>query len=99
MIEKVMKGKPLISLKTEKAAVGSDIAAYVHHRLLDMQDEFDEAFIADIEKQVVAKAKGKLSAHSKHYFYLRCIRYVLVGAINSHQLRGLLQQNGRAKCC
>ena len=36
VIEKVMKGKPLISLKTEKAAVGSDIAAYVHHRLLDM---------------------------------------------------------------
>lgn len=99
LIENVMKGKPLISLKTEEAAVRSDIAAYVHDRLSSIRDEFDEEFVTDIERQVVTKAKGMLSAYSNHYFNLHTVRYVLVGAINSHQFRGLLQQKRRAECC
>jgi hypothetical protein len=61
LIERAMKGRPLISLKAEEVAVCSDIAAYVHSRLASIRDEFDKDFVADIEQQVVTKAKGKLA--------------------------------------
>ena len=60
LIERAMKGRPLISLKSEEVAVRTDITAYVRDRLSSIRDEFDGSFVSHIEKQIVTKAKGIL---------------------------------------
>jgi hypothetical protein len=66
-IRRALQNKPTINFRDEKGAVESDIKAYVHDaigELREMRDEFRShpQVLDDIEKQVIAKANGKLSS-------------------------------------
>ena len=85
LIEHAMRGKPLISLNVEKLSVRSDICAYVHDRLSSIRDSFDENFVAEIERQVVEKAKGELNGNAL-CMRLTVFRYVFMGTVDLDQL-------------
>ena len=74
-INKKLKKSPAISLSGEHAAVEKSINAYVHHELQEIYNNLDgpwldvEVFSA-IERRMVAKADGKVSAQLSRCAFL-----------------------------
>jgi hypothetical protein len=58
-INKLLKEKPMISLRDQSVDVNKDIEAYVHAKMEDFRGPFEDRLIDRIERQVVAKADGK----------------------------------------
>ena len=58
-INKMLNGKPTISLRDESADVDKDIEAYVQASLEDFRPKFGDRLIDRIERRIVRKADGR----------------------------------------
>ena len=58
-ISKVLRKKPVISLKDKQRDVNADIRLFVSHSLSELRERFGDTTIDVVEDKVVSKADGK----------------------------------------
>lgn len=59
VIDKILRGKPTISLKEQNNNVEKDIEAYIKANLEDARADFGDHIINNIEKRLAKKANGQ----------------------------------------
>jgi hypothetical protein len=71
-INRILGGKPTISLREERDNIQKDIASYVHASLWDLRMLHTPNIIDNIESHIISNAGGKWNLLAQ-YIWLTCI--------------------------